>query len=179
MCYSCTCNAGLHLSPLLFLSLCYLFCLVLCSLACCPFSVIWHLDVSLCFCVQFKQVALISLYTSQSINQFPPIKFDQTISIINQFLYQLIIYKWISINTCLSIYLSINLLIHLSTSIYIYICMRESYLLYHLFAFWRVRKLYHLLENFILTAATSKSRVRNCTTAELEAVPLLGSHFAP
>ena len=60
----------------------------------------------------------------------------------------------------------------------IYIYMPKSYFLYHFFAFWRVSFCTTFFENIIFTAATSKSRVRNCTTGELVLYHFWG-HFLP
>ena len=50
--------------------------------------------------------------------------------------------------------------------IYIYIYMPESYFWYHFFDLSRVRNSTTFLKKIILTAARSKSRVRNSTTSE-------------
>ena len=58
---------------------------------------------------------------------------------------------------------------------HIYIVMPESYFLYQVFGFQRLDSVPTVLEDLISTAATSKAKVRNCTTGELFSVPLPNS----
>ena len=62
--------------------------------------------------------------------------------------------------------------------IYIYMCAGELVSV-PLFLLLESLKQYHVLTKFIYTAATSKSRVRNSTTGELETIPPQGSFFGP
>ena len=68
---------------------------------------------------------------------------------------------------------------HFRTQQHIYIYMPENYFLYTFSPFWELVSLPPFFENLTFTAARSKMKVRNCTTAELFSVPPQGAFLPP
>ena len=71
-----------------------------------------------------------------------------------------------------SYYISIKILIQ-------HICRRVFFFCATFLAFWRVGNCTTFFEHFIFTAATSKTKMRSCTTGLFVSVPSQGSLFAP